>query len=83
VPELFSGNREWRARNPTGEKVNAAKICAIEFVDGSFDYLPLWAILAEGVASMIVNLYGGGEVKPSGFETCRLSSSSRTNLQNC
>jgi hypothetical protein len=83
VPELFSGNRERRARNATGEKVNPAKISAIDFVDGSFDYLPLWAILAEGVASIFVNLYGGGEVKASGFETRRLSSSSRTNLQNC
>jgi hypothetical protein len=83
VAELFSSNGEWRAGNATSEKVNTAKISAIDFVDGSFDYLPLWAILAEGVASIIVNLYGGGEVKASGFETRRLSSASRTNLQNC
>jgi hypothetical protein len=43
----------------------------------------MWAILTEGVTSMIVNLDGSGEVKASRFETCGLSSSSRANFQNC
>ena len=83
MSELFSRDGKRGARHSASEKVNTAKISAIDFVDGSFDYLPLWAILAEGVASMMVNLYGGGEVKASGFETRRLSSSSSTNFQNC
>jgi hypothetical protein len=82
VSELLSCNREWRARNSTGQKVDPAKIGAIDFVDGSFNYLPTWAILAEGVTSMMVNLDGRGEVKAGRFESCSLSSSSRANLQN-
>jgi hypothetical protein len=41
------------------------------------------AILAESAACMIVNFDGGGEVETSRFETSGLSSSSRTNFQNC
>jgi len=83
APELFSGNREWRAWNASRKEVNPSKISTVHFSEGRFDYLPMWAILAEGVASMAVNLYGCGEFKASRFETSGLPSPSSANLQNC
>jgi hypothetical protein len=83
VSELFSCNREWRARNPSCQEVDPAIISAIDFIDRCLDYFPMWTILTEGVTSMIVNLDGSSKVKASRFETCGLSSSARANLQDC
>ena len=65
MSELFSRDGKRGARHSASEKVNTAKISAIDFVDGSFDYLPLWAILAEGVASIIVISTAAARLKPA------------------
>jgi hypothetical protein len=67
VPKLFPGNREWWARNASGQKINASKIGAIHVADGGFDYLPMRAVTAERIASVMVNLDSGGDIEASVF----------------
>lgn len=82
MAKLLASYREWRTRNSASQQFDTAEFASIDFCYRTFDYLPMRAIVTEGVTRVFIDFDGCRKGKTCGLKTNGLSSRPGADFQN-